>query len=89
MKTFYSNGKKLSEEITEYYKGSVSYSLANKLIRKKDVKINGVRVKTDLKTDVGDKVDGLEGCYCYDCIKEMVKEEIESMSIIDIVKQYD
>ena len=22
------------------------------------------------------KVDGLEGCYCYDCIKEMVKEEI-------------
>lgn len=57
MKTFYSNGKKLSEEITEYYKGAVSYSFANKLIRKKDVKINGVRVKTDLKTDVGDKIE--------------------------------
>ena len=57
MKTFYSNGKKLSEEITEYYKGVVSYSLANKLIRKKDVKVNGVRVKTDFKTDVGDKIE--------------------------------
>ena len=57
MKTFYSNGKKLSEEITEYYKGVVSYSLANKLIRKKDVKVNGVRVKADFKTDVGDKIE--------------------------------
>lgn len=57
MKTFYSNGKKLSEEITEYYKGVVSYSLANKLIRKKDVKVNGIRVKADLKTDVGDKIE--------------------------------
>ena len=57
MKTFYSNGKKLSEEITEYFKGSVSYSLANKLIRKKDVKINGVRVKSDQKTDMGDKIE--------------------------------
>ena len=57
MKTFYANGKKLSEEITEYFKGSVSYSLANKLIRKKDVKLNGVRVKVDQKTDVGDKIE--------------------------------
>ena len=57
MKTFYSNGKKLSEEITEYYKGVVSYSLANKLIRKKDVKVNGVRVKADQKTDIGDKIE--------------------------------
>ena len=57
MKTFYSSGKKLSEEITEYYKGVVSYSLANKLIRKKDVKVNGVRVKADFKTDVGDKIE--------------------------------
>ena len=57
MKTFYSSGKKLSEEITEYYKGVVSYSLANKLIRKKDVKVNGVRVKEDLKTLSGDKIE--------------------------------
>ena len=57
MKTFYSNGKKLSEEITEYFKGSVSYSLANKLIRKKDVKVNGIRVKADFKTDAGDKIE--------------------------------
>ena len=57
MKTFYANGKKLSEEITEYYKGAVSYSFANKLIRKKDVKLNGVRVKEDQKTSVGDKVE--------------------------------
>ena len=57
MKTFYSKGKKLSEEITEYYKGAVSYSFANKLLRKKDVKLNGVRVKTDQKTLVGDKIE--------------------------------
>ncbi|MBR2337257.1 MAG: RluA family pseudouridine synthase [Clostridia bacterium] len=57
MKTFYSSGKKLSEEITEYFKGSVSYSLANKLIRKKDVKVNGIRVKEDVKTLAGDKIE--------------------------------
>ena len=57
MKTFYSTGKKLLEEITEYYKGAVSYSFANKLLRKKDVKLNGVRVKTDQKTCVGDKIE--------------------------------
>lgn len=57
MKTFFSNGKKLSEEITSYYKGVVSYSLFNKLLRKKDIKLNGVRVKTDQKTEVGDKIE--------------------------------
>jgi 23S rRNA pseudouridine955/2504/2580 synthase len=57
MKTFYAKGKKLSEEITEYYKGVVSYSLANKLIRKKDVKVNGIRVKLDQKTELGDKIE--------------------------------
>ena len=57
MKTFFANGKKLSEEITEYFKGAVSYSLANKLIRKKEVKLNGVRVKADTKTNLGDKIE--------------------------------
>ena len=57
MRTFYSSGKRLLEEITEYYKGAVSYSLANKLLRKKDVKLNGARVKEDLKTNVGDKIE--------------------------------
>ncbi|MBQ7373327.1 MAG: RluA family pseudouridine synthase [Clostridia bacterium] len=57
MKTFYASGKKLSEEITEYFKGGVSYSLANKLIRKKEVKLNGVRVKVDQKTLDGDKIE--------------------------------
>ena len=57
MKTFYANGKKLSEEITEYFKGVVSYSFANKLIRNKEVKLNGVRVKTDQKTFFGDKIE--------------------------------
>lgn len=57
MKTFYANGKKLSEEITEYFGGAVSYSLANKLIRKKEVKLNGIRVKKDEKTTVGDKIE--------------------------------
>lgn len=57
MKTFYAKGNKLSEEITEYFKGVVSYSFANKLIRKKEVKLNGVRVKTDQKTCLGDKIE--------------------------------
>lgn len=57
MKTFFANGKKLSEEITEYFKGAVSYSLANKLIRKKEVKLNGIRVKADIKTNYGDKIE--------------------------------
>ena len=57
MKTFQAKGKKLSEEITEYFKGAVSYSLANKLIRKKEVKVNGKRVKADFKTDYGDKIE--------------------------------
>ena len=57
MKTFYAKGRKLTLEITEYFKGKVSYSLANKLIRKKDVKVNGVRVKEDLKTNDGDKIE--------------------------------
>ncbi|MBE5742955.1 MAG: RluA family pseudouridine synthase [Clostridiales bacterium] len=57
MKTFYSKGRKLTVEITEYYKGVVSYSLANKLLRKKDVKVNGVRVKDDFKTNEGDKIE--------------------------------
>ena len=57
MKTFYAKGKKLSEEITEYFKGAVSYSLANKLIRKKEIKLNGVRVKQDVKTEIGDKIE--------------------------------
>lgn len=57
MKTFYASGKKLSEEITEYFKGVVSYSFANKLIRKKEVKLNGIRVKIDQKTTLGDKIE--------------------------------
>ena len=57
MKTFFAKGKKLSEEITEYFKGAVSYSFANKLIRKKEVKVNGLRVKADQKTIFGDKIE--------------------------------
>ena len=38
---------KLSEKILNFYNGAVTYSLAMKTIRKKDVKVNGARVNKD------------------------------------------
>ena len=47
---------KLSEIISEHFNGAASYSLIMKLLRKKDVKINGKRVSSDEKTSVGDEI---------------------------------
>ncbi len=48
--------RKLSEEILSYFNGSISYSLAMKLIRKKDVKLNGARVCKDETVKIGDEI---------------------------------
>ena len=49
------NGK-LSEEILDYFNGAASYSLVMKLIRKKDVKLNGRRTGRDEQTEAGDEI---------------------------------
>ena len=45
---------KLSEKILNFYNGAVTYSLAMKTIRKKDVKVNGARVNKDCPVKKGD-----------------------------------
>ena len=47
---------KLSEKILNYYNGAVTYSLAMKTIRKKDVKVNGARVSKDCPVKKGDLI---------------------------------
>ncbi len=49
------NGK-LSEEILDYFNGAASYSLVMKLIRKKDVKLNGRRTGKDEQIKAGDEI---------------------------------
>ena len=49
------NGK-LSEEILDYFNGAASYSLVMKLIRKKDVKINGRRTGKDEQIIANDEI---------------------------------
>ena len=49
------NGK-LSEEILDYFNGAASYSLVMKLIRKKDVKINGRRTGKDEQITANDEI---------------------------------
>lgn len=48
--------KKLSKCALESAR-DLSYSALNKLLRKKDVKVNGVRVSRDVTLNIGDKVD--------------------------------
>lgn len=47
---------KLSEKILNFYNGAVTYSLAMKTIRKKDVKVNGARVNKDCPVKKGDLI---------------------------------
>lgn len=47
--------QKLSKVILEGVEG-LSFSAVMKLIREKDVKVNGVRVKTDLSVSIGDEI---------------------------------
>ena len=47
---------KLSKFLLEKYDGEISYSTVQKLIRNKDVKINGKRISSDVKLLAGDSV---------------------------------
>ncbi len=57
MKTFYSKkGERLSKEILNECSAELTYAAVMKILRKKDVKINGKRVSSDEKTSVGDEI---------------------------------
>ena len=57
MKTFFCEKEiKLSRFLLEKYEGELSFSTLNKLLRKKDIKINGQRVCADKELSVGDTV---------------------------------
>ena len=57
MKSFTAEkNRKVSEEISDFY-GGLPYSLLMKLFRKKDVKVNGVRVSGDVLVAKGDAID--------------------------------
>ena len=47
---------KLSNFIIEKYQGAISYGTVMKLLRKKDIKVNGVRVNKDVIVSFGDEI---------------------------------
>lgn len=62
MKTFtVKKQKKLCDFLIESYNGGISYGTVMKLLRKKDVKVNGIRVNKDVTLNVGDEI-----CCYYD-----------------------
>lgn len=62
MKVFKSvSGDRLSKEILREYGSGLSYGGVMRLLRKKDVKLNGKRVAKDLRTSVGDEICVYDG----------------------------
>ncbi len=58
MKTFFSkNNIKLSKFLLNVYEGQLSYSMLNKLFRKKDIKVNGVRISKDIELLGNEKIE--------------------------------
>ena len=58
MKTFFPENKvKLSKFLLDAYAGKLSYAQFNKLLRKKDIKIDGKRTSADVTLSGGEKVD--------------------------------
>lgn len=58
MKSFYCEKEaKLTKFILEKYDGEISFSTLQKLLRNKDVKVNGKRVNSDVLISAGDKID--------------------------------
>ncbi len=58
MKTFKNETKqKLSKFLLESYNGGLPYSVFCKLLRKKDIKVNGKRVNNDILLEIGDVVE--------------------------------
>lgn len=57
MKTIVAEKKeKLSELLLDYYAGGLSYAAFCKLLRKKDIKVNGKRTSADILLSPGDVV---------------------------------
>ena len=56
MKKFYSLGDNLIKEISRFYGDKITYGKIMKLLREKDVKVNGGRVNKDVKTQKGDEI---------------------------------
>ena len=56
MNVFRSSGDNLTREILGFYGDGISYSAVMKLLRNKDVKVNGKRVGKDMKTRDGDEI---------------------------------
>lgn len=56
MKKFYSLGDNLIKEISRFYGDKITYGKIMKLLRKKDVKVNGERVNKDVKTRKNDEI---------------------------------
>lgn len=72
MKTFkVQKQQKLSAFLIENYNGEISYSAVMKLFRKKDVKVNGIRVNKDVTVCVGDEV-----CSYYNGEKQFTLTEV-------------
>ncbi len=58
MKTFVCHNKiKLSKFLLDSYQGEMSFSMLNKLFRKKDIKVDGKRVSCDLYLFGGEKIE--------------------------------
>ena len=56
MKNFYSSGDNLIKEISRFYGDKITYGKIMKLLRRKDVKVNGERVNKDVKTRKNDEI---------------------------------
>lgn len=48
--------QKLSEDLLDFYCGGLSYSRFRELLRKKDIKVNGKRVNSDVTLSCGDEI---------------------------------
>lgn len=84
MKTFYvKENSKLSKFLLESYNGEMSFSTLNKLLRKKDIKVNGKRVNGDLAVKGGDIID-----VYYDGKKVEIKKAVlfEDENVLVTVK---
>ncbi len=82
MKSFYSQGGKLSAEIQKFYGDGVNYSTIMKIFRKKDVKVNGARTGKDIQTEKGDFIE-----VYFDGKKREIKEVYADENIVVCYKK--
>lgn len=82
MKKFYSQGGKLSAEIKNFYGDGINYSTIMKLLRKKQVKVNGVRTGKDTPTRKGDFIEAY-----FDGLKRELKIIYEDENLVVCYKK--